>query len=225
MESIAVNNLSFGYTEHKVIDKLNFTVAKGELIIIVGENGSGKSTLLKLILGELKPQSGSVRLMGKKLEELNNFQEIGYVPQMNVVNKIPFPITCLELVTLNLYNDFGLIKIPKREHRKKGREILHRMGLDEYINIPFNELSGGLQQRVMIARAMINNPKIMILDEPTSGVDEESKDNFIDLIQELNYEYNITVILVTHEIDWVKERLELDHIYRIEDGGLKDVGI
>ena len=225
MVSIAVNNLSFGYTEDKVIDKLNFIVEKGELIVIVGENGSGKSTLLKLILGELKPQSGSIKLMGKELEELSDFQAVGYVPQMNVVNKIPFPITCLELVTLNLYNDFGLIKIPKKYHREKGREILHRMGLGEYINTPFNELSGGLQQRVMIARAMINNPKIMILDEPTSGVDKESKDNFIDLIQELNHKYNITVVLVTHEIDWIKEHLELDHIYRIENGGLKNVRI
>lgn len=225
MKSIVVDNLNFGYTEEKVINNLNLRINKGELVVIVGENGSGKSTLLKLLLGELKSQSGNIKLFGKNIEKIDDFSDIGYVPQMNIVNKIPFPITCLELVVLNLYDDFGFFKIPKKRHLEKAREILIEMGLENYIKIPFNELSGGLQQRVLISRAMINSPKALILDEPTAGVDEESKFQFFKIIEELNEKHNITVILVTHEVDSAKENLKLHNIYNFESGGLENVAI
>lgn len=225
MESIVVSNLNFGYTEDKVINNLNLKINKGELVVIVGENGSGKSTLLKLLLGELKSQSGDIELLGKNIDKLHNFSDIGYVPQMNIVNKIPFPITCLELVVLNLYEDFGFFKIPKKRHYKKARKILVDMGLKNYIKTPFNQLSGGLQQRVLISRAMINSPEVLILDEPTAGVDEESKYQFFEIIEELNKKYDMTVILVTHEVDSAKENLKLHNIYNIENGGLKNVAI
>lgn len=225
MESILVKDLNFGYSEDKVIKDLNLQVKKGELVVIVGENGSGKSTFLKLILGELKGQSGRIKLLGKPIDKKDNFRDIGYVPQMNIVNKIPFPITCLELVVLNLYQDFGFFKIPKKRHLQKAREILIQMGLERYIKTPFNELSGGLQQRVLISRAMINSPRILILDEPTAGVDEESKIQFFQIIEELNKEQDITVILVTHEVDSARENLELHNIYNLERGGLVNVAI
>lgn len=225
MESILVKDLNFGYNEDKVIKDLNLQVKKGELVVIVGENGSGKSTFLKLILGELKGQSGRIKLLGKPIDKKDNFRDIGYVPQMNIVNKIPFPITCLELVVLNLYQDFGFFKIPKKRHLQKAREILIQMGLERYIKTPFNELSGGLQQRVLISRAMINSPRILILDEPTAGVDEESKIQFFQIIEELNKEQDITVILVTHEVDSARENLELHNIYNLERGGLVNVAI
>lgn len=225
MNSISVENVAFGYTEDKVIKNLNLTVARGELIVIVGENGSGKSTLLKLVLGELKPMAGNIKLLGTDIQKMDNFKEIGYVPQMNIVNKIPFPITCLELVVLNLYEDFGFMKIPKKRHLKKAREILVEMGLEDYIKTPFNELSGGLQQRVLISRAMINNPKVLIFDEPTAGVDEENKQVFFEIIQDLNDQKDITVVLVTHEVDSAKENLRLHNIYNLENGGLRNVRI
>ncbi len=225
MKSIVVDNLNFGYTEEKVINNLNLRISKGELVVIVGENGSGKSTLLKLLLGELKSQSGSIKLFGENIEKIDDFSDVGYVPQMNIVNKIPFPITCLELVVLNLYDDFGFFKIPKKRHLEKAREILIEMGLENYIKTPFNELSGGLQQRVLISRAMINSPRALILDEPTAGVDEESKFQFFKIIEKLNKKHNITVILVTHEVDSAKENLELHNIYNFESGGLENVAI
>ena len=225
MESVVVDNLSFGYTDSRVIDNLSLKVDSGELIVVVGENGGGKSTLLKLILGELKPKLGSIKLLGKDIDSLNSFKDIGYVPQMNIVNKIPFPITCLELVVLNLYEDFGFIKVPKKRHLKKAKEILLSMGLEKYIDTPFNELSGGLQQRVLISRAMINSPEVLILDEPIAGVDGESKIHFFEIIQELNKKHNMTVILVTHEVDSAKANLKLHNIYNLENGGLRNVGI
>lgn len=222
MASVVVENLNFGYTEDKVLNNLNLTVNSGELVVVGGENGSGKSTLLKLILGELKAQSGRIKLLGTDIEQIENFKEIGYVPQMNIVNKIPFPLTCLELVVLNLYEDFGFIKLPRKRHYQKAKEILKEMDLEKYINVPFNELSGGLQQRVLISRAMINSPKVLILDEPTAGVDAESKDHFYKIMQELNEKYNMTVILVTHEIYSAQEKLKLHNIYNLRDGGLID---
>ncbi len=225
MESLVVENLNFGYNENKVIRDLNLRVGEGELVVIVGENGSGKSTFLKLILGELKGQSGRIKLFGKNIEKKDDFRDIGYVPQMNIVNKIPFPITCLEMVVLNLYKDFGFFKIPKKRHLEKAREILIHMGLEKYIKTPFNELSGGLQQRVLISRAMINSPRALILDEPTAGVDEESKIQFFQIIEELNEKHNITVILVTHEVDFAIENLKLHNIYNLQRGGLENVAI
>ncbi|MDO5725577.1 MAG: metal ABC transporter ATP-binding protein [Tissierellia bacterium] len=225
MKSIEVKNLNFGYTQDLVLKNLNFEVDEGELVTVVGVNGSGKSTLMKVMLGELKPLSGTVRLMGKDPMTMSSFKEVGYVPQSNVVNQIAFPITCIELVVLNLYEDFGLIKIPKKKHKQKAIDILKRLDLEEYINVPFNELSGGLQQRVMIARAMVNDPSILILDEPTAGVDDKSKGMFFDLIEKLNEEFNISIVLVTHELDLVREHLNLDNIYRIVNGELKNVAI
>ncbi len=222
MESILVKDLNFGYTDELVIQGLNMKVNKGELVVIVGENGSGKSTFLKLILGELVANSGEINILGKDIRKLNDFKDIGYVPQMNIVNKIPFPITCLEMVVLNLYQDFGFIKIPKKRHWNRAKEILIEMNLKDYIYTPFNELSGGLQQRVLISRAMINSPEIIILDEPTAGVDEESKINFYKVIEELNKKHNMTVILVTHEIASAKKNLSLDKIYGLKRGRLRE---
>lgn len=220
MSLISIENLSFGYTSDLVLKNINLEVDEGEFVCLVGGNGSGKSTLLKLILGELKPQEGSIKIFGSALSELKSLRDIGYVPQVNAVNKISFPITCREITVLNLYEDFGFIKIPRKKHYERAEQQLKDMGLTAYIRTPFNELSGGLQQRTMIARALINRPKLLILDEPTAGVDPKSKDAFFDLLDELKQNSSLTVILVTHEVDLVKEHVKLDNIYRIDDGGL-----
>lgn len=225
MDIIRIDNISFGYTDDLVIKDLSLKVGQGDLVLLVGENGSGKSTLLKLILGEIKPKQGIIKILGKDINNMTSFREIGYVPQMNVVNKIAFPITCLELVVLNLYEDFGFFKIPNKKHLKKAKKILIEMGLEEYINVPFNELSGGLQQRVMISRAMINNPKLLVLDEPTSGVDQKSKEKFFELIKLLKNEYEISIVLVTHELELVNEFLDIDYVYRFKNGDIENVRI
>lgn len=225
MDIIRIDNISFGYTDDLVIKDLSLKVGQGDLVLLVGENGSGKSTLLKLILGEIKPKHGIIKILGKDINKMTSFREIGYVPQMNVVNKIAFPITCLELVVLNLYEDFGFFKIPNKKHLEKAKKILIEMGLEEYINVPFNELSGGLQQRVMISRAMINNPKLLVLDEPTSGVDQKSKEKFFELIKLLKNEYEISIVLVTHELELVNEFLDIDYVYRFKNGDIENVRI
>ena len=152
------------------------------------------------MLGELKKDKGKIKILGKDIEDYKSYKDIGYVPQINIVNKISFPITCLELVCLNLYEDFGFIKIPRKSHYQKAKDMLIKMGMEAYINTPVNELSGGLAQRAMIAKAMINNPQILILDEPTAGVDKESKKNFFETIDILSEKFSITIVMVTHEL-------------------------
>ena len=225
MTHIQLENVSFGYTNEKILDNINLDIQDGQLISISGENGSGKSTLLKLILGQLKADKGTIKLLEKDINTITSFKEIGYVPQIQNFNNITFPITAREFVVLNLYEDFGLFKIPKKYHKEKAEKILIEMGMQEYIHTPFNQLSGGFKQRAMIARAMINNPKILILDEPTSGVDQKSKVSFLNLIEKMNKEKSITIIIVTHETSLVQEYLKIDKIYKMQEGKLNNVTI
>ena len=221
MKAVSINNLNFSYSQIPVLKNCNLNVDVGEFTVILGGNGSGKSTLIKLMLGELKNNSGEIKILGKNIEDYVSFKDIGYVPQINIVNKIAFPITCLELVSLNLYEEFGFIKIPKKNHYQKAKDILKKMGMENYINTPVNELSGGLAQRAMISKAMINDPKILILDEPTAGVDKYSKDHFFETIDFLSKKFNVTIIMVTHELKEM-ESLNIKMIkYEMIEGSLK----
>lgn len=221
MNCIEIKDLSFGYTNEKIIDGLNLTIEEGEFSVIRGDNGSGKSTLLKLLLGQLEKQKGSIKIMGKPIEKYNSFKDIGYLPQINSNNKISFPVTCEELVSLNLYESFGFIKIPRKKHKLKAREELRKIGMEKFIDRPFNELSGGQQQRIMIARAMVNNPKLLVLDEPTVGVDQKSKELFFHSLKTLNKEKGITVVIVTHEFDFVRDYIK--KAYKIINGEIQNV--
>lgn len=221
MNALSIENLNFAYKTNPVIKNCSLEVAEGDFVLITGGNGSGKSTLIKLILKELDKDKGKIQVLGKNIEDYKSFKEIGYVPQMNIVNKISFPITALELVVLNLYEDFGLIKIPRKSHYQKARTMLDKMGMKDYINTPVNELSGGLAQRAMIAKAMIANPKILILDEPTAGVDKESKKHFFESLSILKEKFNITIIMVSHELKELED-LNFDiKKYVMAEGRLK----
>lgn len=221
MKAVSIKNLNFSYSQTPVLKNCNLNVDIGEFTVILGGNGSGKSTLIKLMLGELKKDKGEIKILGKNIEDYTSFKDIGYVPQINIVNKIAFPITCLELVSLNLYEDFGFIKIPKKNHYQKAKDILKKMGMEKYINTPVNELSGGLAQRAMISKAMINDPKILILDEPTAGVDKYSKDHFFETIDFLSKKFNVTIIMVTHELKEM-ETLNIKMTkYEMIEGSLK----
>ena len=221
MKAISIKDLNFSYSQTPVLKNCNLNVDVGEFTVILGGNGSGKSTLIKLMLGELKKNSGEIKILGKNIEDYVSFKDIGYVPQINIANKIAFPITCLELVSLNLYEEFGFIKIPKKNHYQKAKDILKKMGMESYINTPVNESSGGLAQRAMISKAMINDPKILILDEPTAGVDKYSKDHFFETIDFLSKKFNVTIIMVTHELKEM-ESLSIDFTkYEMVEGSLK----
>lgn len=220
---IDVSNLNFGYTSELVLKDVNLCVDEGQFICITGENGSGKSTLLKVLLGELKHFEGSVKLFGNAINSIKDFKDIGYVPQNSVMNKVAFPTTCREMVAINLYRSFGPVKFPGKKHFERAEKALVDMGLEKYVRTPFNELSGGLQQRVMITRALINDPRLLILDEPTAGVDNESKVRFLDLLETVTQERNITAVLVSHELELVSRHINFDATYRINSGRIAHV--
>ncbi|QKF07101.1 ATP-binding cassette domain-containing protein [Berryella wangjianweii] len=218
MNAIEVSNLVFGYTAHPVLKGLDVTVPEGALCCLTGENGSGKSTLMKVLLGELKGYTGEVRLYGKPLAAYRDLTWIGYVPQANVMSKVAFPTTCREIVVQGLYRDFGPVKVPRRRHFAVADAALERMGLQQHARKPFNELSGGLQQRVMICRALVTDPKLLVLDEPTAGVDGHSKARFLQLLADERQKRHLTCLIVSHEHQLISSHLSLDATYKIEDG-------
>lgn len=221
MKRIEMLDVAFGYTSDRIFEQLRFSADAGEAVVIYGENGSGKSTMLKLILGEIIPQRGEVRIMGQNAQMHRAFGDIGYVPQVQTYHHVTFPVTVRELVVMNLYDRFGLLRIPRRSHYALVDEVLEAHGLLPYRKTPFHDLSGGLKQRAMIARAMIRHPKVLILDEPTAGVDAQSKSEFLGRLADMRRNREMTILVVTHELELVRAHLNPDRIYRMEEGRLE----
>lgn len=224
MKAIEIKNANFAYDRDPVLRDLNLTLMNKEKITIIGGNGVGKTTLIKIIIGELKLRSGEIKIFEEDLN-LDSLKKIGYVPQSQKENLYTFPISVKELVTLQLYESMGMIKIPRKIHYDKTMELLKKMNLEKYADYPIRDLSGGLRQRVVITRALMNNPEILIFDEPTSGVDENSKRQFAKTLEDLNKNFDVSIILITHELDWVKNNLQMDKFYELKKGGLELVTV
>ncbi|MBR4892966.1 MAG: ABC transporter ATP-binding protein [Clostridia bacterium] len=197
-----------GKTKVKVLEDINIKINKGEFVGIVGQSGSGKSTLSNIIAGLLKPTGGKVEIEGRdiwslgdrKISEFRN-KTLGFVFQS--FNLIP-GMTALENVMLPL----AYSKIKHKNRIEYAKEELLKVGLEDRIYHKPNEMSGGQMQRVSIARAMINKPKIIIADEPTGNLDSDSSDVIINLIKQIN-KNGVTVIMVTHNLDYKKHFTKL----------------
>lgn len=216
MKQIEIKNLKFGYNENLILKGVNLDLDQGNFAVISGENGSGKSTLIKLILGELKKDHGSIKLFGIEMEDFKNFDKIGYVPQVNEAIKIAFPVSAREYVGLNLYKEFSIINTITKKSKSKIENTFSTLKIKDLIDRPVNTLSGGQAQRVMIARAMVNNPDILILDEPTVGIDQKSKEDFLDLIVHLNTHHGISILMITHEMEILGDYV--DKVFKLKDG-------
>ncbi|MDD7305990.1 MAG: metal ABC transporter ATP-binding protein [Peptoniphilaceae bacterium] len=216
MNLIEINNLKFAYTTEYVLKDISLNVEEGDFLAIVGENGSGKSTLLKLILGSLKKDGGSIKLLGKDIEDFNAFERLGYVPQVNDLTKISFPVTCKEYVVMNLFKEFNFLNRPGPKQWEKVDIAFKTLGISKLENLIFKDLSGGQKQKVMIARAIVANPDILILDEPTVGIDLTSKTEFLRLLYHLNTHHKKTIVIITHEMNIVKDYV--NKIVKIENG-------
>lgn len=211
---IELDKVCFSYTNNEVIKNVSLEIHKGDYVGIVGPNGGGKTTLLKLMLGILKPLDGKVKLFGKELADFKEWYKIGYVPQKTYV-EMNLPITVEEMVSMGRYGKIGLFKFPKKEDKEKVILALKQVDMLMYRNRLISDLSGGQQQRVFIARALSSEPEIIFLDEPTVGVDIKTQKQFYELLRKLNRELNLTLVLVTHELDVVAhEASELGYINR-----------
>lgn len=204
MTLININNLSFAYDQKEILKNINLKLEAGDFLAISGENGSGKTTLVKILTKELPVKRGFVEIFGEDINDFDNFQKVGYVPQLNESSNIAFPLTCREYVILNLYNNFGKFKRPTRENMKTVEDIFSILNIENLIDKPFNKLSGGQQQRVMIARCLVNNPDVLILDEPTVGIDQANKEDFLDLLLHLNKKHSLSIIIISHEMEFIK---------------------
>lgn len=211
-KAIILENMNFGY-DKLLLKGINLEVNRGEFIGLIGENGSGKSTLLKIITGELKPSSGRVIIDRKD-------GNVGYLQQMTGSTDVSFPITPLEVVSLNLYSSMGVFKLSNKNIRDRALNALSMVNLKEKAYYNYNYMSGGEQQRALIAKALVNNSEILIFDEPTSGLDFESKKIFYDILKHLNEKHGITIVIVTHELDFSKEYF--NRILRLKYGKLSD---
>ena len=210
---IQLNHVKFGYSDTEVLEGINLTIKEGEYVVLTGENGSGKSTLMRLILGELKPDEGEIILMNNdpKLRK-----SIGYVSQNGISKNQSFPATVEEIMVTGLYQELGLFHLPRKKHKQKIKDTLKDFGMEEFLKRKIGELSGGQQQRVMIARAMIGDPKLLILDEPTTGVDARSTKGLYDMLYEINTKYNTTIFMITH--GRLQDCRGCDRILRMDEG-------
>lgn len=204
---IDIKQLSYRYEKDIVLENINLSIPDGSFLAIVGPNGSGKSTLLKLILGLLKLQKGEIFLFGQEMNKFKDWQQIGYVSQKANSFNTGFPATVFEVVASGLTKKLGLFHFFKKEHRQRVYEALEAVGMKKFSNRNIGELSGGQQQRVFIARALVSEPRLLILDEPTVGVDAENVNAFYQMLGDLNKSRAITLLLVTHDIGTISDKV------------------
>jgi zinc transport system ATP-binding protein len=202
---IELGGVDFGYTSTPVVEGVSLTVAAGEYVAVVGPNGSGKSTLMQLMLGLLRPDAGAARLFGEPAHRFDDGQRIGYVAQRaNAADGMP--ITVREVVKMGRFPHVGFGRLSEADWRIVD-EALATVGMDGFADRPVTKLSGGQRQRAFIARALAGEADLLVLDEPTVGVDVESVDAFYDLLASLNAE-GITVLLIEHDLGAVVEHAD-----------------
>ncbi len=206
-ELVRVESVSFRYDGPPVLEDVSLSISRGDFLALLGPNGSGKTTLIKIILGLLKPSSGKVLMMGLPVEQFDDWDKIGYVPQ-KVTHIDPFfPASVREVVAMALYSRRRPPWRSKKEEEKVIGAALAGVGMTDFEKRPIGQLSGGEQQRVFIARALVTSPELLFLDEPTAGVDAATQEHFYEMLEHLNKDRKITIVLVTHDIGIVTKHV------------------
>lgn len=206
-----IKNISYTYKdklEHTpALKNINLKIDKGDFVALVGPNGSGKTTLIKLILGVLKPQQGEIYINGQSSRRYKAGQEIGYVSQKSNSFAKGFPASVSEVVLSGLTKQKGLFKRFTKKDRHRLDEVLRMLDIEHLKDKNISSLSGGQTQRVFIARALVNDPSILVLDEPTVGIDNRHVKEFYEVLLKLK-ERSVTILLVTHDIGVVVDNAD-----------------
>lgn len=204
---VELRGISFSFSKQTIFHDLDLDICRGDFIGLIGPNGSGKTTLLKLIVGLLAPDSGSVKLFGEGISSFKRKYLIGYVPQKATNFDPSFPAIVFEVVCMGRYARIGM----GRGLSKQDYEIIERslslVGMSKYRNRRIGDLSGGQQQKVFIARALAGEPELLLLDEPTVGVDAKSQADFYDMLNEMNSSLGVTLLIVSHDIGVVSKQV------------------
>ncbi len=194
MPQLICNDLLVGYEGKAILQPLNFEIRAGDYLCVVGENGAGKSTLMKTLLGLQSPISGQIEL-GDGLRQ----NEIGYLPQQTIVQR-DFPASVQEIVLSGCQNRCGLRPFYNREEKQLAQDAMHKMQIESLSKRCYRELSGGQQQRILLARALCATRKMLLLDEPVSGLDPKATVELYRLIENLNRQEGITILMISHDI-------------------------
>ncbi|MEP6575288.1 MAG: metal ABC transporter ATP-binding protein [Nitrososphaerota archaeon] len=202
---ITLSGVGYGYSlKSAVLDGIHLTIHKGQYIGLLGPSGSGKTTLLKIIIGLIKPWHGSITFAINSSPGSNKIT-LGYVPQVESVDW-NFPVTVREVVAMGIWNQSGVYPWLVKNAKEEVDDVLEGLGIGEYGSRQIRELSGGEQQRVFLARALIRNPDVLVLDEPTSGVDYNTREKILENLNDLNVN-GMTIILTTHDLSGIARRL------------------
>lgn len=204
--AIEVHDLTAAYGTQPVLWDVDLEIPEGSLVAIVGPNGAGKSTLLKAILGLVQPLTGWVKIFGDTYARKRSW--VGYVPQRETVDW-DFPTTAIDVVTMGQYGRLGWFRLPGRSHRERALACLEKLGVEHLADRQISQLSGGQQQRVFLARALAQDARLYLMDEPFAGVDVKTEKAVIALLKELREEGR-TVIAVHHDLQTVQEYF--DHV-------------
>ena len=200
---VTISHLDAGYQWQPVIEDVNLTIIQGDFVGIVGPSGSGKTTLLRAMLGAARIFGGSIEIGARPAGHAE--ARVGYVPQLETVDW-HFPVTVEEVVMMGLAARSGYLPWSSSPQRVAAREVMHRLGIDQLRGRQIRALSGGQQQRVFLARALVSEPRLLLLDEPTSGVDIKTRDDILHLLDDLNHG-GLTIVLTTHELNAVAAHL------------------
>ncbi|MDA1035959.1 MAG: metal ABC transporter ATP-binding protein [Chloroflexi bacterium] len=193
-------NASYAYAGVRAVERVTLAMHAGDFMAVVGPNGSGKSTLIKLALGLFKPSEGSVRLFGKDPQEFDDWHRVGYVPQVAAGIQQRFPATVAEIVSHGQYNGLSLTRFWKRSATPEVLAALEAAGVAHLVGRRIGDLSVGQQQRVLVARALVREPELLVLDEPVAGIDARGEELLNDLLERLNRENGISILIVSHDI-------------------------
>jgi len=193
-------DISFSYAGEPTIEAVSFAVQKGDFLGIIGPNGAGKSTLFKIALGLEKPTSGSVKLFGTKQTDFSDWHRIGFVPQ-KVQFDPDFPASVFEVAAMGLTQTKSVMPLSKGQI-KAVANALHEVGLENQANNRIGELSGGQMQRAFLARALVSRPDLLLLDEPTTGIDSAQQEKFCCLLERL-HKAGITIVIISHDLTFM----------------------
>lgn len=193
---VEIKELCYSAGGQDILHDINLSICEGDFVSIIGPNGGGKTTLLKLILGLLKPGRGSITINNRRPRTHDT--TIGYVPQ-HVNHNLSFPATALDVVLMGYYNPRKRFqKFDRAQKRQEAMEIMERLGIGAFANRKIVALSGGQRQRVLIARALIAQPELLVLDEPTASIDTKGQTEFYEMLKELNKD--LTILMVSHDL-------------------------
>ncbi len=213
MSVIHVNDLNYYVGKQEILSDISFEIEQGDYVALLGPNGGGKTTLAKMILGLLTPNSGTIEILGQDKNDFKAWYKIGYVPQNVSLFDSNFPLSVYEAVSLGLAAKKRWFSRLSREDKLQIDAVMQTASIEELQEKNLSELSGGQRQRVMIARALVSQPEILILDEPSTGVDIASQKKFYQFLKQLNTENNLTIIFITHDLGVIAD--DVTHVLSV----------